>query len=103
MTTVASARRDWEQGYRAFLTASADPAASERLYAQLDVVTDEIRRRVGGTFALHELVELYSGSDRWAREALGERAPRSGWELTLAEALDAAFYLYSRGAQDHVP
>lgn len=103
MTTVASARRDWERGYRAFLADAADPAGSERLHQQLDVVTDEIRRRIGGTFTLHELVELYGGSDRWAREALGERAPRSGWELTLADALDAAFHLYSRGAQDYVP
>jgi hypothetical protein len=103
MTTAASARHDWEQGHRAFLADATEPAVSERLHAQLDVVTDEIRRRVGGTFTLGELVELYGGSDRWAREALRERVPRSGWELTLSDVLDAAFHLYSRGAQDYVP
>jgi hypothetical protein len=103
MTTVSSARHDWEQGYRSFRSDAAEPVASERLHAQLDVVTDEIRRRIGGTFTLDELVELYGGSDRWAREALGERAPRSGWERTLSEVLDAAFHLYSRGAQDYLP
>lgn len=103
MTTVASARRDWEQGYRLFLAEAGDTRAGERLHLQLEVLTDEIRRRIGSTFTLEELADAYLTSERWGREALGERAPRSGWERTLSLSLDAAFHLYSRGAQDFAP
>jgi hypothetical protein len=103
MTTIASARRDWEQGYRAFVAQAGDPRVGDRLHAQAEVLTDEIRRRIGSTFTLEELTDVYLSSERWGREALGERAPRSGWERTLSLALDAAFHLYSRGAQDFVP
>lgn len=102
-TSVTSARHDWAQGYRAFLAEAESPGASERLDVQLEVLTDEIRRRLGSTFTLEELTEAYATSERWGREALAERASRTGWERTLSLSLDAAFHLYSRGAQDFVP
>ncbi len=102
-TSVASARRDWAQGYRVFLAETEAPGAGEPLHVQLEVLTDEIRRRIGSTFTLEELADAYATSERWGREALAERAPRTGWERTLSLSLDAAFHLYSRGAQDFVP
>lgn len=101
--SVTSARRDWAQGYRAFLAQTEDAGAGERLHVQLEVLTDEIRRRIGSTFTLEELTEAYVTSERWGREALAERAPLTGWERTLSLSLDAAFHLYSRGAQDFLP
>jgi len=102
MTTVTSARRDWEQGYRAFL-ADARGLGGDALHAQLEVLTDQVKRRLGAVFTLDELASTYATAEPWAREALAERLPHSGWERTVTVVLDAAFHLYSRGARDHVP
>jgi hypothetical protein len=69
---------------------------------QLEAVTSELRRRVGGTFTLGELVEEYARADVWAHHVLAERgAP--GWPRTLTLVEGAAFHLYSRGAVDYLP
>jgi hypothetical protein len=100
---VESARRDWEEGYRRLLAEARDPSAAERLHAQVDAVTDELRKRVGATFTLAELAGAYQRSERWTREAVSERAPAPGWPRTLAIVGDAAFHLYARGAVDYEP
>lgn len=100
---VVVARSDWEQGYVRLLDQARDPVLGERLYAQIEAVTAELRRRVGGTFTLRELAEVYVDSERWAREAVFEHAPTPGWPRTLSLVGDAAFHLYSRGAVDYAP
>jgi hypothetical protein len=94
-------RREWEDGYRRFEDLSRDRVAGDRLRAQLDVVTDELRKRVGQTFTLEQLARAYERADEWAREAVSERAATPGWPRTLAIVQDAAFYLYQRGAVDY--
>lgn len=69
---------------------------------QLDAVVTELRRRVGGTFTLRELVDEYTVADGWARHILAEQAT-PGWSRTLALVEGAAFYLYARGAVDYTP
>lgn len=96
-------RREWEDGYRRFEAASRDPVAADRLRVQLDVVSDELRRRVGQTFTLGELAAAYERADAWARHAVSERAATPGWPRTLAIVEDAAFHLYQRGAVDYSP
>ena len=105
MTTVdvASARRDWADGWRRLQEESREPAAADRLRQQLEVVTDELRRRVGGTFTLAELARGYADADRWARAAVADEAPAPGWPRLLAVVQDAAFHLYARGAVDYEP
>jgi hypothetical protein len=100
---LEGARRDWEDGYRRLLDASRDPREGDVLHEQVDVVTAELRRRVGATFTLSDLATAYVGSDRWIREAVAERATGPGWPRSLAVAGDAAFYLYARAAVDYVP
>lgn len=101
---VDGARRDWEDGHRRFREAERDGRQlAERLHQQLSVVTDELRRRVGGTFSLEELAAVYAGSEPWLGAAVAERAPGPGWPATLAIVGDAAFHLYSRGAIDYKP
>jgi len=100
---VAGARSDWEQGYLRFEEAARDPVARERLHAQLAVVTAELRRRVGGSFKLEELAEVYADSERWARAAVADHAASPGWSRTLSLVGDAAFHLYARGAVDFTP
>ena len=98
-----AARSDWEQGYARLLDEARDPVYGEQLHVQLEVVTDELRRRVGGTFTLRELAEAYLDADSWAREAVADHAPFPGWPRTLALVGDAAFYIYARGAVDYAP
>ena len=100
---VITARHDWEQGYRRLLAEARDPVSAERLHAQVNAVTAELRRRVGATYTLRQLTEAYADSDRWAREAVAEHAPTAGWARTLSLVGDAAFHLYARGAVDYTP
>ena len=100
---VVSARSDWEQGYLRLLDEARDPILGPRLHAQVEAVTAELRRRVGGTFTLRELAAAYVDSERWAREAVAQHATPPGWPRTLALVGDAAFHLYSRGAVDYAP
>jgi len=97
-----SARRDWENGYRALL-ATGDRLQRDRLYEQVDVVTAELRKRIGSTFTLSELAELYASAEDWVRAAVAEHASAPGWSRTVAASGDAAFHLYARGAQDYEP
>jgi hypothetical protein len=100
---LETTRREWEEGYRRFEAASRDPVAAARLRAQLEVVTDELRRRIGQTFTLEELAASYQGADAWARDAVSEHAATPGWPRTLAIVEDTAFHLYQRGAVDYTP
>jgi len=100
---VGSARRDWADGWRRLQEESRDPTAADRLAQQLEVVTDELRRRVGGTFTLAELARVYADAERWARAAVADDAPAPGWPRLLSVVQDAAFHLYARGAVDYEP
>ena len=98
-----SIRQEWEQGYRRFENASREPAAQARLLRQLEVLTDELRRRVGQTFTLQQLATAYERADVWALDAVSEHAAAPGWPRTVAMVQDAAFHLYQRGAVDYAP
>jgi hypothetical protein len=96
-------RREWEHGYRRFQELSRDRVAADRLTVQLEVVGDELRKRVGQTFTLDELAAAYRDADDWARDAVSERAATPGWARTVSVVQDAAFHLYQRGAVDYTP
>ena len=97
-----SARLEWERAYRDLVEAAQDPAASEPIGTQLEAISAELRRRVGGTYTMRELADEYIVADGWARDALAEQnAP--GWPRTLALVEGAAFHLYARGAVDYAP
>jgi hypothetical protein len=99
---VASARLEWEEAHRGLADACRDPRQEAALRPQLEAVTSELRRRVGGTFTLRELVDAYAGADRWTGDALAELGV-AGWPRTLALVEGAAFHLYSRAAVDFTP
>jgi hypothetical protein len=100
---VESARRDWAEGYRRLVDGARDSRRADRLHAEVDVVTAELRKRVGGAFTTAELAQAYVDAERWAWQAVAERAPVPGWPHDLATATDAAFYLFARGAIDYEP
>ena len=103
MIALETVRQEWEVGNRRFERALEDRVARDRLLAQLEVVSDELRKRLGQTFTLDELAHAYAAADRWVRDIVEERAPAPGWPRTLSVVQDAAFHLYQRGADDYAP
>lgn len=59
----------------------------------------ELRRRLGSSFSLKELTDLYAGSPDWASEV----ARRAGAGTEAAGVVDAAFGRYAREAVDYRP
>jgi hypothetical protein len=71
----------------------------------VEAVTDELRRRVGGTFTLADLARVYDGAEDWVREVVIDATPpkaRAG-PKDAALVQDAAFSSYARGASDYAP
>ena len=99
---VRLAQQQWDDGFRG-LTAGTAADIDPRVLEQMEAVTVELRRRIGGSFTLTELTEAYDASESWAHHAVAERASGSGWVRTVSAATDAAFHLYARGARDFRP
>lgn len=96
---VEHARQQWEEGHRRLQAYASDRPLSDRLHRQVDVVLDELNRRLGQTFTLAQLADVYRDADRWLPEAVGPGA--SAGHLTVVQ--DAAFHRFARGAVDYVP
>jgi hypothetical protein len=99
--TTESAKHEWEQAYRAFADVT-DPALAEHLGSQLEAITTELRRRLGGAFTVAELADEYVRADVWARHVLSEQGAGE-WPRPPALVEGAAFHLYARGAVDYEP
>jgi alcohol dehydrogenase class IV len=103
VSRVEVARQEWEEGARRLEAAREDQRRSRQLIDLLDLVLDELRKRIGQTYTLAELVAAYGESDRWAREVLEERAATPTWPRDLTVVIAAAFDAYQRGAIDYEP
>jgi alcohol dehydrogenase class IV len=103
MSQVEVARQEWEEGARRLEAAREDRRRYGQLLELLDLVLEELRKRIGQTYTLAELVVAYGESDRWAREVLEERAETTTWPRDLSVVLAAAFDAYHRGAIDYEP
>ena len=103
MVALETARAEWEEAHRRLESYAGEPELYARLLEQVEVVTDELARRVGQTFTLAELAEAYGGVERWSRDAVAERAPGPGWVRTLSLVEGEAFHRYQRGAVDYEP
>lgn len=87
----------WEEGWRA-LQAVEDPRARRLADRVVEAIREELRRRIGPTFAAAELAELYGRGTDWCLQVAIDVAPAvEGDAQSLA---DAAFWLYLRGATD---
>jgi hypothetical protein len=96
-------RQEWQDSYRRLQEEIRRPRTADALLAQVDVITEELRRRIGQSFTLEELADAYRGADAWSRDAVAERAPARGLLPLFAIVEGAAFHLYSRGAIDFRP
>ena len=103
MSLVEVARQEWEEGTRRLEAARDDRRRYGQLLELLELVLDELRKRIGQTYTLAELVSAYGESERWAREMLEERAEMPGWPRDLTVVVAAAFDAYHRGAVDYKP
>jgi hypothetical protein len=103
VSQVAVARQEWEEGSRRLEAAREDRRRYRQLLERLELVLDELRRQLGQTYTLAELVAAYGESERWAREVLEERSTAPGWPRDLSLVLAAAFDAYQRGAIDYEP
>jgi hypothetical protein len=101
---LESMRRDWADGERrlaaARLREPARAAAYDRVVAAL---RRDLRRRVGQTFSMNDLAEVYEGSARWARDVAQTAAPGAAYAHDLAVTADAVFAEMARGASDWAP
>ena len=103
MSRIEVARQEWEEGSRRLEASREDGRRYRQLLELLELVLDELRKRIGQTYTLGELASAYGESERWARELLEERAPFPGWPRDLTVVLAAAFDAYQRGATDYEP
>ena len=103
MSEVAVARHEWEDGTRRLEAARDDERRYHQLLELLDLVVDELRKRVGQTYTLAQLAGAYGAAETWARELLDERSALPGWPRDLTTVLAAAFDAYQLGALDYTP
>ena len=95
-------QQEWEEGNRRLESERGDRRRYETLLRQIEVVTKELRKQVGQTYTLAQLAAAYREAERWARQAVEERAPSPGWPRDLSLVLAAAFHAYQRGATDYL-
>jgi hypothetical protein len=97
------ARHQWQDGIRRVESTRSDERRYAERMAQIDVLVNALRQRVGQVFTLDELAEAYDGADEWARSVLDEANPDASPVSEAGSVADAAFHLYSRGAADYRP
>jgi hypothetical protein len=90
----------WLDGERRL--GAADPGDRPAMDRAVDVIVDELRRRLGGPFTSDELAALYvaQGSD-WAFELATRVAPGNPAAWDMPTVAGAAFARYAREATDY--
>jgi hypothetical protein len=89
----------WRQGERRLR--AEPPERSALLERVTDALVAELRRRLGGRFYAHELVELYGHGAGWYLPVAMRVAPEEPWAWESGVVLDAAFSRYLREAADY--
>jgi hypothetical protein len=84
----------WRDGERR-LREAAEPQR-RRLERAVDIVVEELRRRLGSSFTVGELAGFYAAGTDWAAELAQGYAPAGD----AAHVVDAAFGRYAREASD---
>ncbi len=102
---LETARHQWAEGARRLESERPEATRYRQLVALVDMVVDELRRRVGQTFTLSELAAAYDDAEDWVRDVVIREAPpraRAGVR-DVALVQDAAFARYALGASDYHP
>jgi hypothetical protein len=96
---LASARFSWDEGL-ARIAQPVRPAVATGRRRIMAAVHDELRRRLGMTFTLAQLVRVYEGASTWYLDLAARTVPKEPDSWDPAVTLDAAFATYSRAASD---
>ena len=99
MVSYDAAIQQWREGERRL--ARAERAEARVLERVTQRIYDDLRRRLGGTFSVDELVELYGGGTGWAEALAKQVAPADPWAWDARTVVDAAFARYVREASDY--
>ena len=91
---LENALYQWREGERRI--SEKPDAVQADLDEAAEVVVEELRRRLGSSFVVDELAELYGRDTDWALEV----ARRQGAGTDAAAVVDAAFARYAREASD---
>jgi hypothetical protein len=97
------ARHQWQDGIRRVESTRGDRNRYADRMAQVDILVNALRQRVGQVFTLDELAAAYDGADDWARAVLDDADPEAPPVSEAGTVADAAFHLYARGAADYRP
>lgn len=92
--SVDNALFQWEEGERHLR--EAGDAENDQLERAVGAVLDELRRRLGSSFTVEELADLYASEG----DALGEVAATAGAARDGTAVADAAFKRYAREAMN---
>jgi hypothetical protein len=92
--TLENALFQWREGERT-LARTPEPARAD-LDLAADAVVEELRRRLGSSFVVGELADLYAQDTDWATAIAWRHA--AGSDATAV--VDAAFIRYAREASD---
>jgi hypothetical protein len=93
--SLDNALYQWREAERR-LAGTPEPARAD-LERAVAVVVDELRKRLGSSFVLDELADLYGEGTDWATEL----ADRRGAGTDAAIVADAAFARYAREASNY--
>lgn len=96
---VAGPLLEWDAGERRLDEPGPDRDARLRV---VSAVEDELRRRVGSTYSLADLVRVYGESSTWFLEVAERAAPGRPNAWDPSATLDAAFARWARNASDAV-
>ena len=61
LAALEATRREWEEGHRRLEATSSDRRRYALLLSELELIVDQLRRRIGQTFTLEELAERVPG------------------------------------------
>ena len=92
---VENALYQWREGERR-LSDAPEPAQAD-LDRAADAVVEELRRRLGSSFMVDELADLYARDTDWALDL----ARRHAAGTDAASVVDAAFARYLREAKNY--
>jgi len=91
--------QEWKQGERR--AAKTPPPQRAAVDHVVEALVAELRRRLGSTFTVDELVELYDRGTSWCLDVAYALAPGAPWAWDPRTTADAAFARYVREAQDY--
>ncbi|MBA2349254.1 MAG: hypothetical protein H0V81_13280 [Solirubrobacterales bacterium] len=98
MVSFELVAQTWRAGERR--AAGLSPDQTTAVDRVVDGLVAELRRRLGSTFTVDELVALYDADISWCLDLAYAIAPGAPWAWDPRVTTDAAFARYVREAQD---